>query len=1283
MKSIQFDSYKLISVAVAKMQASSVKLVSTSLLLLLATYAHLQVSGNPTHTFCGYNSCPTTNSSRINVHIIAHSHDDVGWLKTVDQYYYGTRKQDSSVGVQHIFDSVIPQLVMDRNKRFIFVEISFFAKWWVEQDDRMKAVVRNLVQDGRLEFINGGWCMNDEATTSYHSIIEQMTLGLKFLNESFGSCAHPKVGWQIDPFGHTNEQASLFAQFGFDGMFFSRITEDDKIQRANKKSLDIIWHGDRALSGQSGSIFANIFRYNYDAPNGFCFDVTCLDDNLVDNKHSYEYNMDYKGQKFIEFIRNYSKIKLTNHLLIPMGGDFQFSAASQNFRNLDKLIKFVRNNAHDINIFYSTPSCYQYSIYQAVTSASPQISLPEKFDDFMPYANSFTNWWSGYFTSRPSVKLVERETANLLQVARVISLANLLKHVPHDGSVPNKWVAEVQDHEAKCLNPLWEILGDLQHHDAVTGTEKQHVANDYVRRAYDAWTICAKFIGDLRRSKLNDHLRRSTKYEQLAESGKKFKLNSVYLDDTMLCPLLNISQCDAIESEVDPKRYLQYNLMNPSERSTHQQSNYHKRTRRSPGFHGVDTPSELMTKAVLLNVYNPLARPATQHDIRLPCIGRCDLNRVRVVHLSTNETMRLIRLPVPAGIIKLPFRDALTTYEILFYANIPALGYTSFVLEDLNDEEIVDEEKSPVDTVATHDELHNSHPSSRSTLRSRRIRKRSADVDTQEFVAQDERYEYLEMPYTEPVSEDDMNSRVRRETHGANSNSPSNLNHHHADRVIIKFDLQTGMIVGLKRASDGSVLNITQKFGYYFATNTRIPPGAYTFRPNTSEPHLLEKPIVYKMYKRKDGALIEIHQKWADWLWQTIRVDARHNYIEFDYVVGPIPVGSNELGRDVVTRYITNMASDGVFLTDSNGRQLMLRHRMRSTVPEQTGGSFYPVVSTLALHNSKKLAGRAEAVAVLVDRPQGGSSLNEGQMEFLIHRRMLEDDYLGVNEALNEPGEDGRGLVTRGQHRLYLKFQDNSGDINGDGSRAKTYRSRMFKLPDTPRSNIEYERDYAIYRAENLSEPHFTPSIKLTNNYLVHDSIYDDLNLQARRSALRPIVTFDRLRVSASEFMDMLAAEGTGRIKTDLTLLNNSLPNNVHLLTLQPWTGSQNEILVRFENLNNPLTLHPFPDYEAYTSLVNSYSASSEVVEVDASETCPDKARSVVEFDIEYLIRKIRIVSLTELTLGANARVQEDKRLNWTDEVSSGDTCESNSTPTSITLAPRQIRTFVARFESF
>jgi len=65
---------------------------------------------------------------------------------------------------------------------------------------------------GRLEFILGGWCMNDEASTHYNAIIDQHALGFEFLRQNFGDCGRPRVAWQIDPFGHSREQASLFAQ---------------------------------------------------------------------------------------------------------------------------------------------------------------------------------------------------------------------------------------------------------------------------------------------------------------------------------------------------------------------------------------------------------------------------------------------------------------------------------------------------------------------------------------------------------------------------------------------------------------------------------------------------------------------------------------------------------------------------------------------------------------------------------------------------------------------------------------------------------------------------------------------------------------------------------------------------------------------------------------------------------------------------------------------------------------------------------------------------------------
>ena len=53
--------------------------------------------------------------------------------------------------MQYIIDTVIGELVKDPNKTFIYVEIAFFKRWWEEQDDQMKEVVRNLVKSRLLQ----------------------------------------------------------------------------------------------------------------------------------------------------------------------------------------------------------------------------------------------------------------------------------------------------------------------------------------------------------------------------------------------------------------------------------------------------------------------------------------------------------------------------------------------------------------------------------------------------------------------------------------------------------------------------------------------------------------------------------------------------------------------------------------------------------------------------------------------------------------------------------------------------------------------------------------------------------------------------------------------------------------------------------------------------------------------------------------------------------------------------------------------------------------------------
>ena len=54
-------------------------------------------------------------------------------------------------------------------------------------------------------------------------MMNNMVIGHEFLEREFGDYARPRIGWHIDPFGHSNANPRLFAEMGFDAWFFARI----------------------------------------------------------------------------------------------------------------------------------------------------------------------------------------------------------------------------------------------------------------------------------------------------------------------------------------------------------------------------------------------------------------------------------------------------------------------------------------------------------------------------------------------------------------------------------------------------------------------------------------------------------------------------------------------------------------------------------------------------------------------------------------------------------------------------------------------------------------------------------------------------------------------------------------------------------------------------------------------------------------------------------------------------------------------------------------------------
>lgn len=67
----------------------------------------------------------------------------------------------------------------------------------------------------------------------------------------------------------------------------------------------------------------------------------------------------------------------------------------------------------NINLFYSTPSCY----LKAVHDEDENMEWPVKSDDFFPYATMKNSYWTGFYSSRPTLKRYERLGNNFLQVS--------------------------------------------------------------------------------------------------------------------------------------------------------------------------------------------------------------------------------------------------------------------------------------------------------------------------------------------------------------------------------------------------------------------------------------------------------------------------------------------------------------------------------------------------------------------------------------------------------------------------------------------------------------------------------------------------------------------------------------------------------------------------------------------------------------------------------------------------------------------------------------------------
>lgn len=417
---------------------------------------------------------------KLKVFVVPHSHNDPGWLSTFEKYYtFQTRS---------ILNNMVTKLMEDRRRKFIWAEMSFFKLWWDDQSTATRDSVRRLIHDGQLEIVSGGWVMPDESVSHWVAQLTQLTEGHQWLKHNLDYT--PNSGWAIDPFGLSPTMPRLLKGAGLENLLIQRVHYSVKKKLAKSKQLEFRW---RQLWDNDGTteMFTHVMPfYSYDVPH------TCGPDPKVCCQFDFyrlpsfglscpwkiapraitKANVAERAALLLDQYRKKAQLFKTDVVLAPLGDDFRYTHFTEwdaQYNNYQKLFDYMNQNQQmNVQIRFGTLTDY----FDAVREKSNLNEFPTLSGDFFTYSDRDDHYWSGYYTSRPFHKRLDRVLLSLLRASEI--LCTIAWASGNDELVEGTLAQRL----GKAR--MWHSL--FQHHDGITGTARDDVVIDYAKKMITA-----------------------------------------------------------------------------------------------------------------------------------------------------------------------------------------------------------------------------------------------------------------------------------------------------------------------------------------------------------------------------------------------------------------------------------------------------------------------------------------------------------------------------------------------------------------------------------------------------------------------------------------------------------------------------------------------------------------------------------------------------------------------------------------------------------------------------
>ncbi|XP_072931215.1 alpha-mannosidase 2 [Epargyreus clarus] len=435
---------------------------------------------------------------RLKVIVVPHSHNDPGWLKTFEQYFEWKTKD--------IINNIVQKLHQYPNMTFIWTEISFLNAWWERSHPVKQKALKKLIKEGRLEITTGGWVMPDEACTHIYSLVDQFIEGHHWVKTNLGIL--PKTGWSIDTFGHGATVPYILDKSGLEGTVIQRIHYAWKQWLAQRQIEEFYWtpgwsaekpnmivhnqpfdiYSIKSTCGPHPSV---CLSFDFRKIPGEYSEYTARHEDITDQ------NLHSKSKTLIEEYERIGSLTTHNIVLVPLGDDFRYEYGVEfdaQYINYMKMFNYINEHKEIFNadVSFGTTQDYFDMIKLRLKN------IPTLKGDFFVYSDIFSEgkpaYWSGYYTTRPYMKLLARQCEHHLRTAEILFtlVFNYLKQSRSQHSVRLTASEKKLEKSYEQLINARRNLGLFQHHDAITGTSKVNVMNDYGTKLFTSLYHCLR-----------------------------------------------------------------------------------------------------------------------------------------------------------------------------------------------------------------------------------------------------------------------------------------------------------------------------------------------------------------------------------------------------------------------------------------------------------------------------------------------------------------------------------------------------------------------------------------------------------------------------------------------------------------------------------------------------------------------------------------------------------------------------------------------------------------------